>query len=100
MGFEPTTTTLATWYSTTELHPQTRADYSAQPPGCKSRGSPRTGAGRLDFREKRDFGSCRAAGRRPPCQGTLFLLFSFGESTSRPPSGVILMPLHGQRRRL
>ena len=31
MGFEPTTTTLATWYSTTELHPRiayaTGADY-------------------------------------------------------------------------
>lgn len=33
MGFEPTTTTLATWYSTTELHPHiakaTGADYGS-----------------------------------------------------------------------
>ena len=33
MGFEPTTTTLATWYSTTELHPRvaeaTGADYGS-----------------------------------------------------------------------
>ena len=27
MGIEPTTTTLATWYSTTELHPLGRPDF-------------------------------------------------------------------------
>src|SRR5262249_53244610 len=43
MGIEPTTTTLATWYSTTELHPQTGAaaqavDYSATRKWCKGQG--------------------------------------------------------------
>ena len=36
MGFEPTTTTLATWYSTTELHPRTLgSDYIVLAEACK-----------------------------------------------------------------
>ena len=39
MGFEPTTTTLATWYSTTELHPPvakaTGANYASSTTGVK-----------------------------------------------------------------
>ena len=39
MGLEPTTATLATWRSTTELHPQvSQLDYKCGLPKCKSCG--------------------------------------------------------------